>query len=130
MINKGEHMTWIFLTIGLVVGAGTGGGITYHHMKKKIANIKPIVVKEVVAEKQQDVILQLTDLELAKQICEKENNELLCREILCLQFTRGIDSKTNHCEEIANLNNSIQIMDYCEKTEDKEKCLDIFWRRK
>ena len=127
----GDVMTWIFLAIGLLVGGGGGSAITWKIMDKKLKNQKPVVVKEEVAEKQQDVILQLTDLQLAKDICDL-GNSLLCREILCLQFTRGVDSTTSgkQCEEISNLNNSIQIIDYCKGEEDVEKCLDVFWRRK
>ena len=128
---NGDYMTWIFLAIGLVVGGGTGTAITWKVMDKKIKNQKPIVVKEEVAEKQQDVIIQLTDLDLAKAICDT-GDMLLCREILCLQFTRGMDSTTSGktCEEISNLNNSIKIMDYCSNAADPQKCLDVFWRRK
>ena len=128
---KGDYMTWIFLAIGLVVGGGTGTAITWKVMDNKIKNQKPIVVKEEVAEKQQDVIIQLTDLDLAKAICDA-GDMLLCREVLCLQFTRGMDSATSGktCEEISNLNNSIKIMDYCSNAADPQKCLDVFWRRK
>jgi len=124
-------MTWIFLAIGLVIGGGAGTGITYKIMDKKIKNMKPVVVKEVVAEKQQDIIIQLTEPQLVKDICS-QGDQLLCRELLCLQFSRGIDSQTSgkQCEEISNLNNSIKIMDYCYGMDDPQKCLDVFWRRK
>ena len=131
-IPKGKvTMTWIFLAIGLVIGGGAGTGITYKIMDKKIKNMKPVVVKEVVAEKQQDIIIQLTEPQLVKDICA-QGDALLCRELLCLQFSRGIDSQTSgkQCEEISNLHNSIKIMDYCYGMDDPQKCLDVFWRRK
>jgi hypothetical protein len=128
---EGNKMTWVFIAVGFLIGGGTGTAITYKIMDNKLKNQKPVVVKEVVAEKQQEVVLQLTDLELAKEICENGDG-LMCREILCLQFTRGTDSNTSgkQCEEISNLNNSIKIMDYCSTAEDPQKCLDVFWRRK
>ncbi len=92
------------------------------------------------SETQQEIIKQLTDLDIVEKICipEKENKEssLLCRELTCLVYTRGIDSKTsgNQCEEISNIANSIKIIDYCidkkESLEDVEKCFDVFYRRK
>ncbi len=117
--------------IAFVIGAGSGAGITAAVIKKKSPEVI-VVEPDKTSEKQQETILQLTDLELAKQICEKTGGTLLCREILCLQFSRGIDSQTagKTCEEISNIHNSITIMEECEKREDPERCLDIFWRRK
>ena len=117
--------------IAFVIGAGSGAGITAALIKKKSPEVI-VVEPDKTSEKQQETILQLTDLELAKQICEKTGGTLLCREILCLQFSRGIDSQTagKTCEEISNIHNSITIMEECEKREDPERCLDIFWRRK
>lgn len=94
------------------------------------------------SETQQEIIKQLTDLDIVEKICtsktstEEKENDLLCRELTCLVYTRGIDSKTsgNQCEEISNIANSIKIIDYCieKKTElpDIEKCFDVFYRRK
>ncbi len=117
--------------ICFVIGAGGGAGITAAVMKNKPPEVV-IVEPDKTSEKQQETILQLTDIELAKEICEKQGGTLLCREVLCLQFSRGIDSQTagKTCEEISNIHNSITIMEECEKREDPERCLDIFWRRK
>ena len=97
------------------------------------------------SETQQEIIKQLTDLDIVEKICtpniEKKDtpgieNNLLCRELTCLVYTRGIDSKTsgNQCEEISNIANSIKIIDYCidkkQSLEDVEKCFDVFYRRK
>lgn len=117
--------------ICFVIGAGGGAGITAVVMKNKPPGVV-IVEPDKTSEKQQETILQLTDIDLAKEICEKQGGTLLCREVLCLQFSRGIDSQTagKTCEEISNIHNSITIMEECEKREDPEKCLDVFWRRK
>lgn len=115
--------------ICFVVGGSLGTGITIGVMKNQKPEV--VIVEDKTAQKQQEIIHQLTDLELAKQICETDDS-LLCREILCLQFSRGIDSQTagKTCEEISNLANSIRIIEECEKREDSEKCFDTFWRRK
>lgn len=117
--------------ICFVIGAGGGAGITAVVMKNKPPEVV-IVEPDKTSEKQQETILQLTDIDLAKEICEKQGGTLLCREVLCLQFSRGIDSQTagKTCDEISNIHNSITIMEECEKREDPEKCLDVFWRRK
>ena len=100
----------------------------------------PKVNEDKTSQTQQEIIKQLTDLDIVEKICipEKESKEssLLCRELTCLVYTRGIDSKTsgNQCEEISNIANSIKIIDYCiekkESLEDVEKCFDVFYRRK
>jgi len=58
-------------------------------------------------------------------------NRLLCRELTCLVYSRGIDSKTGEsCEEIQNLANTVSLIDYCTKQTDVEKCYEVFWKRK
>ena len=79
--------------ICFVIGAGGGAGITAVVMKNKPPGVV-IVEPDKTSEKQQETILQLTDIDLAKEICEKQGGTLLCREVLCLQFSRGIDSQT------------------------------------
>jgi len=125
------NMSWIIGAICFVVGGGVGGGLTWRHMDNKIKNMKPVVVREEVASKQQDIIINLTEPQLVKDICEKDD-PLICRLVICLQFTRGMDSQTagKQCEEISNLINSIDMLDYCKDTTEPEKCLDTFYRRK
>ena len=74
--------------ICFVIGAGGGAGITAVVMKNKPPGVV-IVEPDKTSEKQQETILQLTDIDLAKEICEKQGGTLLCREVLCLQFSRG-----------------------------------------
>ena len=90
------------------------------------------------SQTQQEVIKQLTDLDIIKDLCspdkvQKVEDRLLCRSMTCLVYSRGIDSQTSgkECEEISNLQNSIAIMEYCkDRFEDATDCYDVFWRRK
>lgn len=94
---------------------------------------------EQVATIQQEVIKELTNLDIVKPICSPEyldkNGAGLCRELTCNIFTRGIDSQTSGqtCEAISNLNNTESILDRCSKEsspEAIEKCTDLYLRRK
>ena len=90
------------------------------------------------SQTQQEVIKQLTDLDVIKELCSpdkvtKIEDRLLCRSMTCLVYTRGIDSQTSgsECEEISNLQNAIAIMEYCKnRFDDVTDCYDVFWRRK
>lgn len=81
---------------------------------------------------------QLTELDLVKPICKpsyiEKHGDLLCRELTCLQFSRGIDSQTSgqQCESISNIANSIAVMQACtnDDTTAQQQCIDLFWRRK
>jgi hypothetical protein len=117
------------------VGIGSTIGV------QQLAKPKPPVIIEPpkTAEKQQEVILQLTDLDIIKPICAPEyiekHNDMLCRSAMCLQFTRGIDSQTNgeQCESISNIQNRIQIQTYCydkfPEEESYKSCVQLFWQR-
>lgn len=94
---------------------------------------------EQVASIQQEVIKQLTNLDIVEPICSpeyiKEKGAGLCRELSCNIFTRGIDSQTSGqtCEAISNLNNTEAILDRCStetSPEAVEKCTDLYLRRK
>ena len=90
------------------------------------------------SQTKQEVIKQLTDLDVIKDLCAPDKvknveDRLLCRSMSCLVYSRGIDSQTSgkECEEISNLANSIAIMEYCkDRFEDSTDCYDVFWRRK
>lgn len=123
--------------VGLVVGIGGTIGVVQVTKPQKV-----IPSDDTTSKEQQEVIKQLTNLDLVKPICEPgyidKHGDLLCRELTCLQFSRGIDSKTNHCEQISNIQNKMSILDKCMKpTEEGEtktkdqitNCIDIFWRR-
>ena len=120
----------IALLVGLLVGVGSTV------IGTKIQDKKPIVIEDKTSQVQQEVIKQLTDLDIVEKLCTPENvdkteNRLLCRELTCLVYSRGIDSKTGEsCEEIQNLANTVSLIDYCTKQEDSEKCFEVFWKRK
>ena len=140
-------MEWILLAIGLVVGGGTGFGITWKLVSKSQTEApQVIVVEDKTAEKQQDVIMQLTDLDLVKPVCDPtfiqtQKSDLLCREWICRMMQRGIDAKTSQtdCNEIANVSNKIAIHSFCAQTAKKEDqtidtdkhkaCIEFFDRR-
>ena len=123
------------LIVAAVLGVVIGGGSMALILKPKKEPAAPV---EQIATQQQETIKQLTNLDLTFPICDpeyiKEKGNLLCRELTCLQFSRGIDSKTGgqHCEQISNIANKIEILDLCatkESEEDKKECVEIFWRR-
>ena len=108
-----------------------GGGAVALIKGEKISDDKT-------SQGQQEVIKQLTNLDVIKDLCSPEKvtnieDRLLCRSMSCLVYSRGIDSQTSgkECEEISNLANSIAIMEYCkDRFEDATDCYDVFWRRK
>lgn len=110
-------MEWILLAIGLVVGGGAGFGIAKLGKKPD-----PIIIEDKTSEKQQDVVLQLTDLDLVKEACSSEfivnqkQGPLLCRELFCRMQQRGVDAKTgaSECESISNVSNKVAIREFCE----------------
>ena len=123
------------IILAAVLGLVVGGGSMAVALKPKKADP---VSEETIAKDQQETIKQLTNFDLTLPICDpvyiKEKGNLLCRELTCLQFSRGIDSKTGgaQCEQISNIANKIEILDKCEKKETQEAktaCLEIFWRR-
>jgi hypothetical protein len=127
---SGEKM--LELAIACVVGLliGVGGTKAVDAINKK--NAPPIIIEDKRGEKEQEVVKQLTNLDVALQLCQDEKNPGLCRELICYQFGKGVGSQTSQkqCETITNINNSIILFDYCKKQEDFDKCIDVFWRRK
>ena len=130
-------MEWILLAVGLVLGGGAGFG--FGQLGKKTA---PIVIQDLTAEKQQDVVLQLTDLDLVKEACSSEfivvqkQGSLLCRELFCRMQQRGTDAKTGamECEGIANISNKTAIYEFCEASTSEiegglKACIEFFDRR-
>ena len=125
--------TTIYGLSGIAIGAGAVGAVwLFFHRKPEI----PLVIKDETAEKQQDVILQLTDLDLVKPVCNpvfiEKNSDLLCREMFCRMQQRGIDAKTgSECENIGNVLNKKAIINTCknENEETERKCIEVFDRR-
>ena len=128
---KGDKMEiGIALLVGLLVGVGSTV------IGTKLDKKEPVVIEDKTSQVQQEVIKQLTDLDIVEKLCtpknvEKTEDRLLCRELTCLVYSRGIDSKTGEsCEEIQNLANTVSLIDYCTKQTDVEKCYEVFWKRK
>lgn len=125
-----QKMIEIALLIGgLIVGAA--GTVLAMNASKKPTDDKT-------SQTQQEVIKQLTDLDIIKDICQPEQitdaeNRLLCRELTCLIYSRGIDSQTSGqtCEQISNIANTISMIEYCkDHTTEGSLCHELFWRRK
>ena len=137
-------MEWIMLAIGLGVGAGGGAGVTWW-LTRTPPLPAVVVVEDKTAEKQQDVILQVTDQSLLKVACSAEyiathKSDLLCRELYCRLQSRGIDAKTSQseCEAISNVANKKTIHSFCVESstteegfnaEAQKSCIEFFDRR-
>ena len=139
-------MEWVLLAVGLIVGGGSGAGITFAFMKNK----KPVVVEtNKVVEKMVEVDLSLTETDLLKIPCSAEyieaHGESLCREMFCRMNTRSGNQANSasqkECESISNLINSSLIIDTCKiepkegQTEEdiraeRENCIRVFEKRK
>ncbi len=124
-----KQMVEIILAGLIGVLLGVGGA-------KALENRQP-TIEDTTATKQQEVIKQLTDLDVIKEICNPEQTKtqeglLLCREMTCLVYSRGIDSQTSgkQCEEISNIQNTMSMIQYCNEQGDGSLCTDLFWRRK
>ena len=128
-------LPYIYAGIG---GAGLVGGLWIWHELNKEDDPDPVIVSDVVAQEQQEIIKQLTNLDLLAVPCSSEHLEkhgaLLCRELFCRQTTRGIDSQTSgsECEQIANIANTIEMIAACQSEEKdmRRECLDLFRERK
>ena len=127
--EEAKQMVEIILAGLIGVLLGVGGA--------KALEKRPPTIEDTTATKQQEVIKQLTDLDVIKEICAPEQTQtkeglLLCREMTCLVYSRGIDSQTSgkQCEEISNIQNTISMIEYCYEQGDGTLCTDLFWRRK
>lgn len=127
---------YIAVSIGsMAIGAGVVLWIKSSKEEEDAA--PPVIVQDQIAEAQQDIIKQLTDIDLLSIPCSEEylseNNSLLCREMFCRMMTRGIDSKTGgqECEEISNIANTREIIRACsEYYGTAEECHRLFTTRK
>lgn len=146
-------MEWVLLAVGLIVGGGSGAGVTFAFMKNK----KPLVVEtNKVVEKMVEVDLSLTETDLLKVPCSSEyisnNGQSLCREMFCRMNTRSGNQANSasqkECESISNIINSELIIKKCFSTKyvdsndqenedklsqmriDRENCIRVFEKRK
>ena len=98
--------------ICFLIGGGAGFGISQLN--------KPKVVEDKTSQVQQEVIKQLTNLDLIMPLCTPDKEGKLehaemCRYLACLQYSRGIDSQTSgaECEQISNQISSTAILKEC-----------------
>ena len=128
-----DRKKMIEIALATIIGilAGTAGTLFAVNQNKE-------TLPDKTSETQQEIIHQLTDLDLIKEICKPENTQtkegfLLCREMTCFIYSRGIDSETSgqQCEEISNISNTITMIEYCkEQTDAGSMCYEVFYRRK
>lgn len=126
----------IYLIVSLgSIGLGAGSVILWQKMNKE--DEPPIVVQDQVALSQQEIVKQLTDLDLLAIPCSEnylmEKDSTLCRELFCRMMTRGIDAQTGgqECENISNISNTQAMIETCNQfTEDREECYRLFQTRK
>lgn len=130
-------LTIIIITALGGIAIGTLAGVKIAKKEPVSQPVSPIVISDAVAKDQQEVIKQLTDLDLLTTPCSAEyiehNDDLLCREMFCLMNTRGIDSQTagSQCEEISNISNSKTMINHCEQfLENKTECYEKYRQRK
>jgi hypothetical protein len=128
--------------LAFLIGGGVGFGIS-----KATEKNDPIIIEDKTSQEQQLVIKQLTNLDLIIPLCsphkeeskeiiwDSSDQELMCRYLACLQFSRGIDAKTGgngECDKISNVLNKKAILKICKKEEDptqRKECTDFFDRR-
>jgi len=142
--------TYIIVSLASLIVGGAGGAITVHRINVKKADPQlPIVIEDRTSQEQQAVIKQLTNLDLIIPLCHPDNldkegsDDALCRYLACLQFSRGVDSKTggSECEQISNIMNKSHIIRFChegavardvvstEYDRSVKECLEYFDRR-
>jgi len=135
------------MEIALIIAVFLGGGGVGFGISQAVKPKNDVIQQDKTAEEQQLVIKQLTDLDLIIPMCSPVKEEkqallyastdqaLMCRYLACLQFSRGIDSKTGgngECEQISNILNKKAIIELCNKEESiesKKSCVDLFDRR-
>ena len=128
-------MTWIIVAAvaGLAVGGGSVFAVT--HNDKPVV---PVVVADVSAQKQAEVQVNLSNLDIVKPVCTsefiKENGDGLCREMFCFaqsQSTTGAAGEKG-CDAISNINNTKVILATCSTLEAQPRleCFQTFRERK
>lgn len=129
-------MTTLILAgvIGLLVGGGAVGGVVLASKKSE-----PVAAPDTTAKGQADAVAALTNLDILKEPCGsayiEKHGDGLCREMYCLaqsnSTTGGATEKT--CDAVANLNNSLVILEACATIEDgtrRNECYQTFRERK
>jgi hypothetical protein len=127
-------MVWIVVAAaaGLVVG---GGGVLAFTNKEPAP---PVVVADVSAQKQAEVQVNLSNLDIVKPVCTAEfisaNGDGLCREMFCFaqaNSTTGAAGEKS-CDAVSNVNNTLVILRTCGSLEGapRAECFQTFRERK
>jgi hypothetical protein len=118
---------------GLLLG-GTGVFVATHHEDKPVV----VPVADVSAQKQAEVQVNLSNLDIVKPVCTsefiKDNGDGLCREMFCFaqsQSTTGAAGEKG-CDAISNVNNTLVILKTCGTLEGQARtdCFQTFRERK
>ena len=135
MNQEGGSKMLTSLILAAVGGLVVGGGVVYKVTKKEPVEQTPPPVVVVPDPNDSEVLKQVTSPDLVSVSCSKEHidqhGDLLCREMFCRLQSRGIDSKTSgsECEQIANIANTIQILDACSielETNEEDRTVTFF----
>lgn len=128
-------MTWIIVAAVAGLAVGGGGVFAFTRDDKPVA---PVVVADVSAQKQAEVQVNLSNLDIVKPVCTsefiKENGDGLCREMFCFaqsQSTTGAAGEKG-CDAISNINNTKVILATCSTLEAQPRleCFQTFRERK
>ena len=128
-------MLWIVVAAaaGLVVGGG--GAFVLTHREAPVA---PVVVADVSAQKQAEVQVNLSNLDIVKPVCTAEfiatNGDGLCREMFCFaqaNSTTGAAGEKS-CDAVSNVNNTLVILKTCGTLDGQPRleCFQTFRERK
>jgi hypothetical protein len=127
-------MLWI--VVAAAAGLLTGGGGALLLTRKDPA--PPVVVADVSAQKQAEVQVNLSNLDIVKPVCTAEfisaNGDGLCREMFCFaqaNSTTGAAGEKS-CDAVSNVNNTLVILRTCGSLEGapRAECFQTFRERK
>ena len=127
-------MLWI--VVAAAAGLLTGGGGALLLTRKDPA--PPVVVADVSAQKQAEVQVNLSNLDIVKPVCTAEfisaNGDGLCREMFCFAQSNSTVGAAGEkgCDAISNINNTKVILATCGTLEGatRAECFQVFRERK
>lgn len=127
-------MIWIAIAAAVCgIAAGSFGTLA---LTPKPA--PPVVVADVSAQKQAEVQVNLSNLDIVKPVCTAEfiatNGDGLCREMFCFaqaNSTTGAAGEKS-CDAVSNVNNTLVILKTCGTLEGQPRleCFQTFRERK
>ena len=134
------------IALGLGVGTlGTTGLFIWLDQKSKRQETIQTSQAETISSLASKADIHKGEIELKKNLtapdllmvaCSQEyleqNDDLLCREMFCrLQTREGDGAAQSECEEIANVSNSITVLNSCKNLGiELETCVDYIGKRK